>query len=256
MKECAFCTHPADSREHIFSDWMLEMLPPKQRYIFTERVVKRDEYISYPGNKIKIKAKVVCTTCNNGWMSDLEGLCQTAMAHLLFNELPTVLRADALTSIAKFAFKTLVIANHKGLATVPFFPFSIRRDFRLHGKIPEGIQVWMATRKIIAGKNYGFWKSSHGQTDEHSLHRFAMYGCTWNFQNIVLQILATRWQDETRRNSIPPLMFPQDENWEKASVRIWPLPFESIQWPPLFYLGNDTLPEYRDRWDTIRITFS
>jgi hypothetical protein len=255
-KECAFCSHYADSREHVFSDWMLGMLPPKQRYIFTERVVKRDEYVRYAGKKIKIKAKVVCTTCNNGWMSDLEALCQTAMGHLLFNDSLSVLRPDALNTIARFAFKTLVIANHKGLATVPFFSFSIRQDFRLYGHIPDGVQIWMATRKIIAGKNYGFWKSSHGETDKCFPHAFAMYGCTWNFQNIVLQISAARWQDETRRNSLPPLMFPQDDNWEKASLTIWPLPSGNIQWPPLFYLGDDTLPGYRDRWDTFSVNFS
>jgi hypothetical protein len=58
MKKCAFCTRPADSREHIFSDWMLRIVPTKERFAFNERIVQSGEYTSYKGRKVKLKAKV------------------------------------------------------------------------------------------------------------------------------------------------------------------------------------------------------
>jgi hypothetical protein len=258
MKKCAFCTKPADSREHIFSDWMLQMMPPNQRFTFNERVVERNEFVRYQGRKVKIKAKVVCTRCNNEWMNDLEGRLKTAMGHVLFSESPATLTTKDLTTISEFAFKTLILANHKSLTTVtPFFPYSVRRDFRLHLHIPDGIQVWMATRKTVAGKYYGFWKSVHGKTDKgFASYGFANYICNWNFQNIVLQVLATKWQDKTRRKTTPAIAFPQDDYWKQASELIWPSPPASLQWPPAFYLGDRTLIEYRDRWDTIKVSFS
>jgi len=84
----------------------------------------------------------------------------------------------------------------------------------------------------------------------------ANYICTWNFKNITLQVLATKWQDKRRRNTTPAMSFPQDNHWEKASVIIWPPPSTGIQWPPEFYLGDNTHLQYRDRWNQIKVQFS
>src|SRR6266498_2587959 len=122
VKKCAFCRRNADSREHIFSDWMLEMLPPGERYQFTERVVKRNEFVRYHGRKVQIKAKVVCWQCNNGWMSALEGCLKKAIGHILFDDTRiAILTPTETATIAAFGFKTLVIANHKDLTAPPFF---------------------------------------------------------------------------------------------------------------------------------------
>jgi hypothetical protein len=255
-KKCAFCTHPADSREHIFSDWMLEMLPPDQRYIVNERIATRDEYVRYPVRKIKLKAKAVCTPCNNNWMNDLEGRLKPVLQHVLFDELPKTFGLTDLATIAAFAFKTLVLANHKDLRGAPFFAAVERFRFRRELRIPAGAQVWMASRKTIAGKYYGFWKSAQGKSEKRLGYGFSNYICTWNFQNIVLQIVATKWQDKRRRNTVPPFAFPQDDYWKQASIPIWPLPSAYIQWPPEFYLGDKTLLEFRDRWDKITINFT
>src|ERR1700735_1749263 len=255
MKKCAFCTYPADSREHIFSDWMAQMLPSSERLAFNERVVKKNEYVKYQGRTIKLTAKVVCMSCNNGWMSRLENLVKTSMDGLLFDSSPTLLTPDRTLPIPQFAFKTLVLANHKDLSTTPFFPHSLRSRFRLDLSIPRGVQIWMATRQVPAGRYFGFWKSAHGKTEKQPIYSFSNYICTWNFQNLVLQVLATKWDDKRRRATIPPLSFQQDDYWGKASVLIWPPNESNIQWPPTFYLGADTIDKFRDRWDVIKIAF-
>jgi hypothetical protein len=255
-KKCAFCTRPADSPEHVFSDWMLALLPPKQRYICNERLVSRDKYIQYQKRKIKITAKMVCASCNNGWMSDLEGRLKPILKDALFDELPRSFDPTEIATIAAFAFKTLLLANHKDLKTTPFFSASERFRFRRDLRIPDGVQIWMATRKTVAGKYCGFWKSVQGKTEKRFRYGFANYICTWNFQNIVLQIVATKWQDKRRRNTVPPIVFPQNEYWEEASVPIWPQPPAHIGWPPECYLEDKTLLEFRDRWDTVKVQFT
>jgi hypothetical protein len=253
-KKCAFCTRPADSPEHVFSQWMLDLLPPNERYVCNERLFSRDEYIQYQRRKIKIVAKVVCTPCNNNWMSNLEGRLKPILQDVFLNELPTTFGHTDLATIAAFAFKTTVLANHKDLKSTPFFSAAERFRFRRQLRIPDGVQVWMASRReTIAGKYHGFWKSAQGKSEKYFGYGFANYICTWNFQNVVLQIVATKWQDKRRRNTVPPFAFPEDDYWKQASVLIWPLPPTAIQWPPIFYLGNSTLFKFRDRWDTIRI---
>jgi hypothetical protein len=234
---------------------MLQMIPRKERFMFHERVTKKDEYVKYFGRKVKLKAKVVCESCNNGWMSQLESATKLAMKDLLFESTATVINSKDIVAISAFALKTLVLANHKDLTSTPFFTSAQRFRFKRELRIPDGVQIWMASRKILTGKYYGFWKSVHGKSEEKFTNSFAIYACTWNFQNVVLQILATKWQDKRRRETTPPIAFPQEDYWKEASVLIWPHDGTAIQWPPVFYLGNDTLEEFRDRWNTIKVTF-
>jgi hypothetical protein len=256
MKKCAFCTRPADSREHIFSDWMLKMIPPNERFHFNERVVTTGEYKRYNTRKVKIKAKVVCTTCNNTWMSVLENNhVKPAAKHLLILKTPTILGPKEVVPIAAFAFKTLVMANHKDLNTTPFFPSSQRFKFRRDLSIPDGVQIWMASRHGPAGKYYGFWQSSWGQTDQLSLYGFRIYNCTWNFQNLVLQILAGQWKDKRRRRTEPfPALIPY-EGWNDGTILIWPPDGKSFRWPPPLYIGDDALQAFRDRWNRVELKF-
>jgi hypothetical protein len=188
-------------------------------------------------------------------MSTLESHLKPILKDAFLDEAPRTFDTAQLKTIAAFAFKTLLLANHKDLSTTPFITAAERFRFRRELRIPDGVQIWMATRQAIAGKYCGFWKSAFGKSDKRNSYGFANYICTWNFQNIVLQAMATTWQDKRRRNTTPPISFPQDNHWEKASVLIWPLPPTDIQWPPTFYLADRNLAEYRDRWDQIRVQF-
>jgi hypothetical protein len=256
MAKCSFCTRPADSREHIFSDWMIELIPRGKSFVCNERILSRDEYIRYPKKRIRIVAKVVCSPCNNGWMSDLEGELKPILKDALFTETPRIFSTKELSTIAAFAFKTLVIANHKDLKRTPFFPSAERVSFRRNRLIPNGVQVWMATRKSIPGKYYGCWKSLSGTSNEPSRYGFSNYMCTWNFQNIVLQVLAMKWKDKRRRKTVPVLPIIQNEYWDDAAIPIWPLSGRELQWPPLAYLGEDTFISFRDRLTEYSITFT
>jgi hypothetical protein len=169
VKKCAFCTRSADSDEHIFSTWMLKLLPPNQRYLLHERIVSQDEYIRYPKKNIKITANAVCTQCNNGWMSEeIETPLKSVLKDAFFDEIPQFFTLPELALISAFAFKTLVMANHKDLKTfTPFFPASERFRFRRERRIPDGVQVWMATRKLLPGKYHvAPTQPDHGRMSE------------------------------------------------------------------------------------------
>ena len=257
MKKCAFCTRDADSPEHIFSDWMIELLPPKERYICNERIVSRDEYIRYPRRKIKFVARSVCTPCNNGWMSDLEGALRSVIGDVLVGNWGAikVFTPQQQKVIAEFAFKTLVLANHKDLGgNRPFFTGAQRFLFRRELAIPPGVSVFMAVREHVPGKYRGFWKSVSGDTKNKRVsYNWSMYSCTWNFQNIVLQAVATKWKRHTYRKSYVPITFPEFDEWRPASVAIWPPNGADLDWPPDYCLGDDSLSSYRDRFGNVDV---
>ena len=230
------------------------MLPSKERYILRERIPATGELLKYPTKKIKVVAKVVCERCNNTWMSRLEDEhLKPAIENLLFSENRTTLTAKEIVAISAFAFKTLILANHKDLTSAPFFPRVQRFRFRRELRIPDGVQIWMASRKALAGKYYGFWRSAGGGVNEKSPYSFRLYSCTWNFQNIVLQALGTKWDNSTQRKNEPPSLSPSSE-WERAAVLIWPPRGNLIFWPPPFYLGDNTIEAFTDRWNEFRIT--
>ncbi len=89
-KACIFCGETKNlSGEHIFADWMSPYLPPSPEgtlhvveYInhddvgrIGERLLERGR-LQQAGDHRARKIKVVCGTCNNGWMSRLQELAR------------------------------------------------------------------------------------------------------------------------------------------------------------------------------------
>jgi hypothetical protein len=131
MKQsCAFCPNLADSREHIWSDWINKILP-NTRFRFT-RV--SDTGVSHRWEKrvLDVTAPVVCQQCNNGWMSDFEEKqAKPAITDLILADKLVKLSPERLKSIAYFAFKTAVVGDHTSLPErAPFFSTAERFAFR------------------------------------------------------------------------------------------------------------------------------
>jgi hypothetical protein len=249
MTKCAFCTRDADSGEHIFSEWMVKLLPPDVQWQVRDRI-ESGEYVTYQKKKINLRAKVVCQLCNNRWMSVLESdHVKPAVGELLLGNKTATFHAKEIAAISTFAFKTTVVANHRKLREPPFFASADRFRFRKSLTIPDGVQVWIACRKSIHYN--GMWVSKLGKLDRKHRLGFRYYTCTWNFQNFVLQTLCGKWEDKRRRKSVsfPPLA--QHDHWNNASVQIWPPTGNSIDWPPPLYIGDDTFKAFSDRWNTI-----
>src|SRR5215470_8426916 len=78
-KRCIFCGGFRLSKEHLFSKWTYALVPnsPTDTHVrghFTSSrgnpsVIEEREVKSYQGNVNTIRLRVVCKTCNNGWMS-------------------------------------------------------------------------------------------------------------------------------------------------------------------------------------------
>jgi len=67
MRKCLFCDNVANSREHVWPDWILKRL--NERDLKRQKMGNDAEQL-LPNPELKVKA--VCRTCNNGWMHFLE----------------------------------------------------------------------------------------------------------------------------------------------------------------------------------------
>jgi hypothetical protein len=63
---CIFCGAPADSREHLFPDWVGEEF--RRRFGPVDVRDRTGPYGTIIGApKVNIRIKCVCADCNNGW---------------------------------------------------------------------------------------------------------------------------------------------------------------------------------------------
>src|SRR4029077_12013001 len=116
-------------------------------------------------------AKVVCTPCNNNWMSDLENdHARPAMQDLHLGNNSATLGPTEVAALSAYAFKTTVVANHKTLRRPVFFSAGERFKFRTTLSIPSGIQIWLACRKSV--RYNGMWTSSFGKFDRKTVNTF------------------------------------------------------------------------------------
>src|SRR5438093_593692 len=114
MAQCAFCNQAAKlSGEHVWSDWIGELLHPLVKTFYFDRWdTSTGKTIRWRKPKLNEKTNVVCKTCNNVWMSSIEGNAKNTLSWIIRDGAPVSLLPRGIASFATFAFKCAVIANH------------------------------------------------------------------------------------------------------------------------------------------------
>lgn len=92
-RRCIFCGGTPISKEHVWPAWMRPYLPKGQFY----QVIRSSDLVNpnyqwepgplnRKGDGRSQKLKVVCTLCNNTWMSRLQNLSRPTLLPLILNE--------------------------------------------------------------------------------------------------------------------------------------------------------------------------
>ncbi|WP_311215117.1 MULTISPECIES: hypothetical protein [unclassified Arthrobacter] len=163
MSSCAFCdsTQPL-TREHVFGQWVGRLgldMSPVQYKAGPLNGLHRDMGRQPPYRQT---VKNFCATCNNGWMSDLEGIAQRVLSPLILGE-PGTINLEDQSAIAMWVHKTaltaMLISSDKqrdegyGLPSSEYAGLYSRRD---------------QLRPLEASR---FWLGRYAGTDEFSAVR-------------------------------------------------------------------------------------
>lgn len=240
-RTCAFCPATANlSGEHIFSEWMDSLFPGRK---FFRNVRKANQRWISEG--FDWKARVVCETCNNTWMSGIEqNHAKPAMADLMLGRSVPVTTKRA-NSIALFAFKTAVILDHMNPERhIHFFPRQARNRFRDALKLPDNVTMWMAmfpqSREGGCLANYPTGKLGNTASVE-------LYSCTYVAGHLMFQVLA----------EIKPSgwVLNPASRFEGLIVKFWPSLDSEFQWPlkSIFQTTGD-IRRFSDRWKNFTFT--
>jgi hypothetical protein len=245
MPECAFCPNPAVTKggEHLWSDWMSKTLPFKYKVLRFDEDGKAQQFLK---KSLNMKAPVVCEKCNNTWMSNIENKhAKPAMEGLMLSDKLTRLSPDRLNSIAIFAFKTAVIADHYSIPPrEPFFSQSSRYAFANSLTIPRGVQMWISA---FQEGTHGMFRGMYHESPANITGSFELYSCTFGAGYFLFQVVASRWLNN--RHLLGPFPFvTQGRFWNKFSIPFWPPPGDSILWPPRKQFNLRWASRYSHQW--------
>jgi hypothetical protein len=135
---CLFCPNKADSREHLFPDWLNEVLgyvEPTYLFLGKKRGWRSDKPATH-------KLRVVCEVCNTGWMSGIERAAQPILTPMILGQ-PRHLTIDEQRTIATWAFSRTVVGEQLSRSNVAI-PEADRLWLRDHHEPPPHARVFAA----------------------------------------------------------------------------------------------------------------
>ena len=192
--------------------------------------------------ELNLKAKVVCATCNNGWMSDLENHhAKPAMADLILGKRVGAMSNKRVRGLSLFAFKTAVVANRSLPEEEFFFHRSDRYAFRKSFTIPTDVQMWLVGMQPFAG----------GQIGSHNVYfpnkdaaRLTLNVCSFCVGCLGFQIVSAKSVKAGKVES-----FPAHAN---LTTCFYPTLEANVRWPRPTVLSTEAFNDFANRWNMVR----
>ena len=246
-RKCIFCGGRAGSREHVFPDWLnrvFDELPPPvsaadpprwgQGTVDLRSGTRQDR--SWGAKEIASHiTKVVCHSCNTGWMSRLEGRAAPLLTPMIQGRPTALSQADQLV-VATWATKTAIVVEPT-LNKPDHFPPDQRQIVMNEDRPPGFLRIFAAAiEDLIPPIHAGALLAQV----EGGPVTFRVHFYTLQINTLVLQVI--------RPDPQPPVYSALGEV-SVAREREIPLfpPVEGFFWPPKESLTNETLDQYRAR---------
>jgi len=185
----------------------------------------------------KMKLRVVCERCNNGWMNRLEGVARPYLTKMVKGQ-RSLLDGTAQLAVARWCVAKVIVAEHAPEA-VPMTPFSDRERFALTLEIPDYYRVYVAAHRHEAQLGY------LRRTSTISLDRFRpipeLDGMTRNVQQAtflmgkaIVHVNAARVEGFAVEDRFKMPMVHED-------MRFWPPATDRLKWPGRSVLTDEQI---------------
>jgi hypothetical protein len=151
QRKCIFCEGANLSREHLWPQWASKYLPQFSKNSHQEKTYIYNSSINFhePKNYQKTngrlwtkKFKVVCKTCNETWMSQIEEKAKPILTPLITGEIYTITKDDCLTISQWITLKIMVAENNKNNSPSEIVTTQSQRSaLKNSQKIPDNLWV-------------------------------------------------------------------------------------------------------------------
>jgi hypothetical protein len=241
-RKCLFCNEDANSKEHVWPQWILKLLPSRRP---VRQRLGTGKEVTYSGD---FKLKGVCSTCNNGWMSELETEVRPILGPMV-QDLSIQLDLEDQKKIARWAFKTaIVLEGTKERSMKRYFESGLGPGLRTSGDILGRTMIWIG-RSSESGL-YARASDVRYNLDGQNLSAEAT-ATTMVVGNVVLQVVSAVFPVEKDAEAVGIPLYMDD--WEQVLATIWPAS-RVFTWPPPQPIGSGglfTLERVADRWKVL-----
>lgn len=222
MDTCMFCgaTGTRFAPEHWIPQWIFRAIRP----MVGGPISHDDGRRRWLKREFDFTVKHVCSTCNGGWMSDIESRARDSVLSLILGGDPPKSPREQ-EALATWCFlKSLSVELGRPDEHQPTFPAGIYPAFRQQRRPPPtSCAVYLARRSEIPRRNptYIWFATQGGKFQGPDATLFDHYKTSILIGHLVVQISGL----------IAPVKLQVDpDEWH---VVLWPeLPGENVVWPP------------------------
>jgi hypothetical protein len=219
LDRCPFCDARDTTEEHVFPQWLSKELTS------LGRLIRREESGPRSLRKIDVTAPI-CATCNNRWLSVLEGDTKPLLSRMLRGEEQRLFHNEQ-KLLATWALKTAMMLD---LASgLPVIPVGFFHELRQKRKPFASSFVWIAG---YGGSQWATWahhSALHvGISETEPPNGFVS---TFTVFRVVFHVLG----HFTRGGAT----FDDNRIYRDALAQISPLRMLPVEWPPNGVVFND-----------------
>jgi hypothetical protein len=228
MAGCVFCGARPTTNEHVFPQWLLDVIPGEGELTHTWAAPEGSASISreWTNEALDFKANVVCgPDCNSGWMERLETRARPFLEPMIRGRRAMLLPEGART-VAHWALKTALMIDFAQEPEHRSVPASVYQELYSAQDVTPQTFVWVAACEFGAGA-LARGRTLHlgpGDSDEVG------FGATICVGHLVLEIIRVPTEDEKTLEIGGELA---------ASIRrLWPYT-NLVSWPPAAVLDRE-----------------
>jgi hypothetical protein len=236
-RSCVFCGARANSREHIFPDWIngVIVVDGADAHQFVINHGERADERHYKVKTVASQtARVVCKTCNTGWMSELEVESKPVVGPLIVNE-ATRLDAKQQLVAARWAIKIAMVGESIQYGDASFDQDD--RDAIRENRLPLRARVSLAAYDLGEPSATRYTRGLGG-INRNGEFFAEFYAHTIQIGHLVLSVRGTATFDATANRSLDEIARPRF-----METPVWP-PVETCDWPPPHVMNEKELLEY------------
>lgn len=245
-RKCIFCGEEGKlSKEHLWPDWLGKMYlrTGDEKHTFgsqssADKTLVRDGVYERPGHLFSLKIKVVCQTCNNGWMSQVENDTKPILLNLINGQKFKITKAEIEALAFWVALKVVTAEFAEKKESLYVTPFEERQEMMNKRKIPSFFNIFVSGHSI--GHNSAWLRNSWTMAFSPKGPTPAMEGRHRNAQSIAFVVGPIFFYVLNVRL----LGFIPEQHFNFGNLKkIWPSKMTFLRWPqkPLTKLETDVL---------------
>jgi hypothetical protein len=237
QRTCIFCGGKGLTYEHAFAAWLKPYLASTQTEYFAG---DNDLYPSHVSHSVKKwsgtpysrRLRIVCKTCNNGWMGKLQEAAKPLLVPLL-NGSACVIGIAQLMTLSSWAAMSTMVSEYFVTPDKRAISQSDRGHLWLTGSPPESFKIWIGCYARFRWRGVWF-RTGAAIGDEEELAAYSTNDrapvpntqtTTYIIGQLYIHVLSSPVRVLVEKTDLDPRAFVQIFPASRSnSVVVWPVP--------------------------------